>query len=424
MIRRLSIDLTGLPPTIEEVESFLYDTRPNAYELLVDRLLHSEHFGEHWARWWLDLAHYADSDGYLQDFIRPVAWRYRQWVIDAFNRDQPFDQFTIEQLAGDLISDATTSQRMATGFLRNTLSNREGGADLEEFRVRQVIDRTSTTATTWLALTFACAECHDHKFDPISQREFYQLYAFFNTADEVNFDAPLPGEGEAWEKVQEEYHQQRTSILAQVAKPLGELQAEWEKKILYAELHPGDDFAWDRELELLGLQWGQDLGEGQLEGLNILKIPMDQRNRDQQDRVLDYFLKRVDTHFGDQAKVLELSKIQEQLVALQNKQPKVTRAPGMMQCGTARESHVHIRGNYLRLRRKSCSRYSKRIARFARSRGCKPTNACPMASLTRASINGTGCCKPNLAEIIWSWDCGVVRKFWRPRRKTLAPRIT
>ncbi len=212
LIRRLSLDLTGLPPSPLEVDAFVNDARSDAYERVVDRLLASPHFGERWARWWLDLAHYADSDGYLQDFIRPVAWRYRQWVVEAFNRDLPFDQFTIEQLAGDLLPNATVSQTIATGFLRNTLSNREGGADLEEYRVRQVIDRAATTATTWLGLTFACAECHDHKFDAISQREFYQFYAFFNEADEVNIDAPLPGEREPWERAKAEYDRQRAEL--------------------------------------------------------------------------------------------------------------------------------------------------------------------------------------------------------------------
>ncbi|MCA9093219.1 MAG: DUF1549 domain-containing protein, partial [Planctomycetaceae bacterium] len=159
IIRRVTLDLTGLPPSPLEVDAFVNDPRPDAYERVVDRLLTSPHFGERWGRWWLDLAHYADSDGYLQDFIRPVAWRYRQWVVDAFNRDLSFDQFTVEQLAGDLLPNASTSQVIATGFLRNTLSNREGGADLEEYRVRQVIDRTNTIGTTWMALTTGCAEC-------------------------------------------------------------------------------------------------------------------------------------------------------------------------------------------------------------------------------------------------------------------------
>jgi mono/diheme cytochrome c family protein len=190
LIRRLSLDLLGLPPAPEEVEAFVQDARPDAYELLVDRLLASPHFGERWGRHWLDLARYADSDGYEKDEPRPQAWLYRDWVIEAINRDLPFDQFTIEQLAGDLLPDATEAQRVATGFHRQTLINKEGGVDQEEFRCKATVDRAHTTGAVWLGLTVGCAECHNHKFDPISQREFYQFYAFFNNASDR--DLPLP----------------------------------------------------------------------------------------------------------------------------------------------------------------------------------------------------------------------------------------
>ena len=348
LIRRVTFDLTGLPPTPLEVDAFVNDPRPDAFERVVDRLLRSEHYGEHWARWWLDLAHYGDSDGYLQDFIRPVAWRYRQWVVDALNRDLPFDQFTIQQLAGDLLPEATPSQRMGTGFLRNTLSNREGGADLEEFRVKQVIDRTSSVATTWLALTVGCAECHDHKFDPISQREFYQFYAFFNDADEVNFDAPLPAERDAWESSRKEYAQKRAELIAPVAAALAEMQADWEKRVLYAETHPNEDFTWDRELELLGLQWGQSLGEGQLEGLNILKIPPEQRTQDQRDRVLNYFLGRSPAAYATKFQELKIAELTAKLNALMKAQPQATRAPGMRKSVVQRTTHIHTRGDFHR----------------------------------------------------------------------------
>jgi hypothetical protein len=348
LIRRVTLDLTGLPPSPLEVDAFVNDARGDAFERVVDRLLMSEHFGERWARWWLDLAHYGDSDGYLQDFIRPVAWRYRQWVVDAFNRDMPFDQFTIEQLAGDLLPNATVSQRMGTGFLRNTLSNREGGADLEEYRVNQTIDRTMTLGTTWLALTTGCAQCHDHKFDAISQREYYQLYAFFNNADEVNINAPLPGEREPYEAAKQEHDRKRAELLAPLAKPLAELQADWEKRLLHAEAHPNEDFAWDRTLELLGLQWGQSLGEGQLEGLNIIKTPLAQRTQDQRDRLLDYFLKSMPAALSDKSKELKLSELKSKLDALTKELPPVTRAPGMMTFPTPRQTHVHLRGEFRR----------------------------------------------------------------------------
>ena len=193
LLRRLSLDLTGLPPTPAEVAAFLADTRPDAYERVVDRLMASPHYGEKWARHWLDQARYADSDGYEKDSRRPHAWRYREWVIDAFNRDMPFDQFTIEQIAGDLLPGATIDQRVATGFHRNTLTNREGGVNINQFRFEQLVDRAAAVGTVWLGLTVGCAQCHDHKYDPISQKDFYQMFAFFNNAEEVNIEAPMDG---------------------------------------------------------------------------------------------------------------------------------------------------------------------------------------------------------------------------------------
>lgn len=348
LIRRVTLDLTGLPPSPLEVDAFVNDLRKDAFERVVNRLLASEHFGERWARWWLDLAHYADSDGYLQDFIRPVAWRYRQWVVDAFNRDMPFDQFTIEQLAGDLLLDATTSQRMGTGFLRNTLNNREGGADLEEYRVNQILDRTATFGTTWLALTTGCAQCHDHKFDAISQREFYQLYAYFNNTDEVNFNAPLPSEREAFETAKKEHDRKRAELIAPLATQLAELQLDWEKRLLYAETHPNEDFAWDRTLELIGLQWGQNLGEGQLEGINIIKTRLVERTQDQRDRLLDYFLKSAPAVYSEKFKELKLSELNAKLDLIAKQLPAVTRAPGMMTFSENRKTHVLVRGEFHR----------------------------------------------------------------------------
>jgi cytochrome c553 len=193
LIRRLHFDLTGIPPTADEVDAFVNDPSPYAYESLVNRLLASPHFGERWARYWLDLARYADSDGYEKDLPRPYAYRYRDWLIDSLNRDMPYDQFVIEQLAGDLIPNATTDSRIATGFHRNTLTNREGGIDPEEDRVKQAVDRTNTVSTVFLGLTMACAQCHSHKYDPLTQREYYQLYSFFNTSIEKDIPAPTEG---------------------------------------------------------------------------------------------------------------------------------------------------------------------------------------------------------------------------------------
>jgi hypothetical protein len=183
LLRRLSLDLTGLPPTVEDVDSFILDASPNAYEKRVDQLLQSDRFGEHWARMWLDQARYSDTKGYEKDQPREI-WRYRDWVIQALNQDLPFDQFTIEQIAGDLLPDPTSDQILATAFHRNTMTNDEGGTDNEEFRVLAVKDRVDTTLQVWMGLTMGCAKCHTHKYDPIRQEEYYQFYALFNqTAD-------------------------------------------------------------------------------------------------------------------------------------------------------------------------------------------------------------------------------------------------
>jgi uncharacterized protein DUF1553/uncharacterized protein DUF1549/cytochrome c len=202
LIRRLSLDLTGLPPSPGEVDAFLADTSARAYERLVDRLLDSPHYGEQQARLWLDAARYADSNGFTIDAPRSI-WKYRDWVINAFNSDLPFDQFTIQQLAGDLLPKPTTDQLVATGFHRNTMINQEGGIDLEQFRVESVVDRVNTTGTVWLGLTIGCCQCHDHKFDPITQREYYQLFAFFNNCDEPNLEILSPADEARRKQVRE-----------------------------------------------------------------------------------------------------------------------------------------------------------------------------------------------------------------------------
>ena len=217
LIRRLSLDLIGLPPTPEQVRQFVEDCSLNAYVQLVDSLLASPHFGERWARHWLDLARYADTSGYQIDRPRPFAWLYRDWVIDALNDDLPFDQFTIEQLAGDLLPDATIEQKTAAGFHRLTLMNHEDGTDAEEFRCKAKVDRASTTGTVWLGLTVGCAECHNHKYDPISQREFYQLYAFFNNAQEVDIPAPHADDPARFERAKKAWNAEQSRLKAQLA---------------------------------------------------------------------------------------------------------------------------------------------------------------------------------------------------------------
>ena len=190
LLRRVYLDLTGLPPSPQEVEAFRADRAPDAYEKVVDRLLASPHYGERWARPWLDLARYADSYGFQRDDLWEV-WPYRDWVVKALNADLPFDQFTIEQVAGDLLPNATLEQKVATGFSRCGPINMETGSDQEETRVNQIFDRVNTMSTVWLGSTVECAQCHNHKYDPFRQKDYYQFFAFFNnTPQETAFSTP------------------------------------------------------------------------------------------------------------------------------------------------------------------------------------------------------------------------------------------
>ena len=195
LIRRLTLDLTGLPPTVDEIDRFLADKSSRAWERVVDRLMSSQHYGERMARTWLDLARFGDTNGYENDSDRSM-WLYRDWVINAFNTNMPYDRFTLDQVAGDLLPHASTAQRIASGFNRNTTYNEEGGSDPEEFQVVYAVERASTTGTVFLGLTLGCAQCHEHKYDPISQEEFYSFYAFFNSVDgekgAQGHDIPLP----------------------------------------------------------------------------------------------------------------------------------------------------------------------------------------------------------------------------------------
>ncbi len=382
LIRRVTLDLIGLPPTPEEVAGFVHDEQPDAYERLVDRLLASPHYGERWARPWLDLCHYGDSDGHLTDQLRPVAWRYRDWVTRMLNDNLPFDEFTVRQIAGDLMSTgepegvsprtaanvpirpganalrltedrraedrALLDRILGTGFLRQTLSNREGGADLEEFRVAQIVDRTSMVGTIWLGLTVGCARCHDHKYDPLSQAEFFRLYAFFDDADEVNIDAPLPDEVSGYQRSRPEYERRRREIIEPFRTGLTELQKQWEAKALHAAAHPGEDHIWDRQWEVLGLIWGGHLGEGQLEGCEIVRLPWDKRTQRQQDDWLDYFLSHGSIVDATKFTELKLPELQQKLVALKKEfaGAQATRAPVMQAAFAPRQTYIHERGDF------------------------------------------------------------------------------
>jgi Protein of unknown function (DUF1549)/Protein of unknown function (DUF1553)/Planctomycete cytochrome C len=293
LLRRLSLDLIGLPPTVAEVDAFVADQRPDAYERVVDRLLSSPHYGERWGRHWLDAARYADSDGYNGDAARPI-WKYRDWVIDAVTKDKPFDQFVIEQLAGDLLPEATVEQRIATGFHRNTLFNAEGGNDPEEFRVERVVDRVATTGSVFLGLAVGCAECHDHKFDPISQREFYELFAFFNNAEETTLEVPTPQE-----------LARRDAHRAELAK--------WQEKLA---AHDRSALTWQNRLAPLTTSVLMPL-PGLLVNLYRLSDP------------------------GRQQLVTQLTQ-------LKKNEPSATRTLTLGAPTKTRHTHIHIRGNFRR----------------------------------------------------------------------------
>jgi hypothetical protein len=241
LIRRASLDLIGLPPTPDEVAEFVRDPAPDAYERLVRRLLASPHYGERFARMWLDLARYADSYGYGQDPLRPFLWRWRDWVIDAFNENQRYDQFTIDQLAGDLLPSPTDDQLLATAFHRNTMTNTEGGTIDEEFRVAAVKDRVDSTMQIWMGLTFGCAKCHSHKFDPIPQKDYYRLFAVWNQTEDADRADEEPRIATPTRE-QKEKRAELEKRLAEVAARrdtraagLGESERRWEQELAAAE---------------------------------------------------------------------------------------------------------------------------------------------------------------------------------------------
>jgi len=232
LIRRLSLDLLGLPPHPNEVDAFVTDRSPDAYQKLAERLLASPPCGERWGRHWLDAARYADSHGFEKDAARSI-WPYRDYVIHAFNRDLPFDQFTVEQLAGDLIPNPTVDQMVATGFLRNSMMNQEGGIEPEQFRIEAMIDRMDAVGKAWLGLTIACAQCHNHKFDPISQKDYYQLFAFLNSDNEPIVEVPTEAQDKARAEVRAKVRRQEDKLMTDTTN-LVERMAAWEKSIANA----------------------------------------------------------------------------------------------------------------------------------------------------------------------------------------------
>ncbi len=321
LIRRLSLDLLGLPPTPEEVDRFTDDTRPDAYERLVDRLLASPAYGERWARHWLDGARYADSNGYTRDFSRDI-WKYREWVIEAINRNLAFDQFSIEQIAGDMLPDRTADQIVATGFHRNTLINEEGGTDQEQFRVEAVADRVATTGAVFLGLTLDCARCHDHKYDPITQREYYQIFAFFNNCDEPTIEVPYD-----WQ-VTEGVIDRRDAIRKQIG------QLEEQLRGQQTELDKAQT-AW--EATITPAERAALAGPTQ----EALAIPLAQRN-DEQKRLVAAVFRKTDVARRD-------FPLLQEIASLRDKEPAIPTTMVLDERTVARTTHIHRRGNFLDL---------------------------------------------------------------------------
>ena len=387
LIRRLSFDLRGLPPTVEEVDTYMNDQHPGAYGRLVNMLLASPHFGERWGRHWLDLARYADSDGYEKDSARPYAYLFRDWVIDAINRDLPFDQFSIQQLAGDLLPNATEPQRIATGFHRNTLTNREGGVDQEEFRCKATVDRVNTTGTVWLGLTVGCAECHSHKYDPITQREFYRLYAFFNNASEKDIPAPHPAELAEFQAENQKWERQQSGLQQELSAYLGNeltlTQLRWEQQlklpeqewsvlhtceassahgatltakpdgsIHVSETNPDiDSYTIESEItsdRITSVRLSVSTSARPLHAdlmpdsiVRILRTPSDARSHEQKNQLATYYREDVDP------KARQFDKRLTQHARQKPRFPE-TQAQTLVENGEPRETHVHIRGDFLR----------------------------------------------------------------------------
>jgi hypothetical protein len=317
LIRRLSIDLTGLPPTIQEAEDFARDASPDAYEKLVDRLLAKPTYGERWAQVWLDLARYADSQGFANDPDRTI-WRWRDWLIQSFNANKPFDQFTIEMLAGDLVPNPTPDQLVATGFHRNTLTNTEGGTQPEEFRSAAVVDRVNTTMQTWTGTTIGCAQCHDHKYDPIRQKEFYQLYAILNNTEDHNtaddaptLDVPRVGQEKLADALRPQVTEAKRKLDAE-NKKIDAGRAEWEKSVKPESL--------PKEIAA------------------ILAKPVKDRKKTEPEKLANYY--------RDQASP-DWKKLDADYRALDQKYKSLTVTTPVLREGKPRETFIHLRGNYL-----------------------------------------------------------------------------
>ena len=327
LIRRVHLDLLGVPPQVEDIHQFISDSSDDAYERLLDRLLASPHFGERWGRDWLDAARYADSNGFTRDQPRTI-WRYRDWVIDALNSNLPYDQFVIHQLAGDLLPNPTLDQLIATGFHRNTLINEEGGTDPEQFRVEAVIDRTNTTSSVFLGLTAGCAQCHDHKYDPISQREYYQLYAFFNSTEFVPGDPAAP----------------RVDVPTIEQFRAGEPE---KKASIRAEIRALEDQLKDQAANIAAdlTTWEATLTEDDKKQLpfnvrNAVDLPVVDRSEVHK-RDLDAYFRQLSVAREKYPQLDAISK-------LRAAEPKFATTMITREIAEPRQSYIHIRGDFLR----------------------------------------------------------------------------
>jgi len=314
LLRRLSLDLIGLPPSPEEVDTFLAGRPAGSDERTVDRLMASPHFGERWARPWLDLARYADSNGYNIDAPRSI-WKYRDWVISALNADMPFDQFAIDQLAGDLTPGSSLGSRVATGFHRNTPINQEGGIDVEQFRVEAVADRVNTTGTVFLGLTIGCCQCHDHKFDPISQREYYRLFAFFNNVDEPDLEIGAPEESARRQQIRgriDEFHR----ALAARYPDLDQRERKWEGTVTLEFTQ-----AQDADVRV------------------AFDLPREKRSSTQRRALVELMMARDPTFRDEFATLTKLRAAEPKLVTTMVVQER---------SGSPRPTHVHLGGDFTR----------------------------------------------------------------------------
>lgn len=313
LLRRVSLDLTGLPPTLDELQQYLDDPRSDAYELAVGRLLAENSYGERWAAVWLDLARYGDSQGYVHDPPR-VIWRWRDWLIGALNSNIPYDRFTFEMIAGDLLPDATESQRIASGFHRNTTNNTEGGSNAEEYRHASVVDRVNTTMQVWMGTTIGCAQCHSHKYDPFTQKEYYQLFAIFNTTEDNNSEPPIL----------ETAHVGREAERAQCLSKLSDARTRFDEILRVVDQSRAE---WEAAVDRTTVP--KEIAE-------ILAVATEQRSKEQTDKLI--------THHRSTSP--DWVSRQNEVNAAQRDLDAVATTTLVMKEGPARPTHVAIRGEF------------------------------------------------------------------------------